>query len=111
MKHFEEWFKQSGYCQDSEEVKIALLDAWDAALDSNTPKRGSSKTITYQNIIIGKQIKELLTTINDAEKIDCTCDQIQIATGYRCGCGKSMALQQASKELGKYLKNLRKGLK
>ena len=64
-----------------------------------------------QKDTIGEQIKELLNTINDAEKIDCTCDKNHIRQGRRCGCARGIAIQQAGTELGTYLRKLRKELK
>ena len=64
-----------------------------------------------KNMIIGQKIRELLTTLNDAKKIDCTCDKIAIAGGKPCVCIRAGAIHQASIELGKYLRKLRGELK
>lgn len=109
--NFDEWYDSTDIKSDKLEptfvmmVKEFMHRAWDAALNN------IDLEITIGEDPIAIKIKELLTTINDAELIDCICDQKQIKQGYRCGCGRGKAVMRSGIELGIYLKKLREGLK
>ena len=127
-KNFEEWFealkKKSIIFNVDDSIKELMRETWDAAVN-NYPdtNRHEIENIgvkeskldalpeNEQNAAIGEQLCKLLNTINDAEKIDCTCDKKQLSTGYRYACQKGKALQQATIELGNYLRKIRMELK
>ncbi len=106
-KNFDEWLKawlvdntKPGATQT---VRTMMRASWDAALD-NFP-------VNEQNAVIGHKIHELLNTMKDAMKIDCTCDKIKIKGGAPCICVRGGAIMMSTKELGAYLRKLRKELK
>ncbi len=98
-KNFDEWFDAQGV-HLSPGVITLMRDAWDGCVDNYE-----------QNAAIGHKIHELLTTLKDAMKIDCTCDKSRIKHGYPCICARAGAIMQATKELGAYLQKLRKEIK
>lgn len=103
-KTFDEWFITGMLIlKDFEDttggMKKIMRAAWDAAIEN------------YPDDPITVKIKELLNTINDAEKIDCTCDKLRIKHGYICLCVRGGAVKQAGIELVAYLRKLRKSLK
>ena len=88
-------------------IKLLMMDAWTNARYGYIDTQPENE----QKDTIGEKIKELLNTINDAEKIDCTCDKSRIKHRYPCMCVRGGAIKQAGFELGKYLKKLRKEVK
>ncbi|NHZ86128.1 MAG: hypothetical protein GWP19_09630, partial [Planctomycetia bacterium] len=92
-KNFNEWWEE--YIKDANQLltnadlKNAMLDVWEAAVD-NFPKD-----------TIKEDIIKLLSAINDAEDIDCTCDK---KLSYLCV--RDMSIQQAGVNLGYYLRKL-----
>ncbi|NHZ85222.1 MAG: hypothetical protein GWP19_05005 [Planctomycetia bacterium] len=94
-KNFDEWFVRTAYYHGGIGMRGPLLDAWDAAVE------GLPVDTTKADII------ELRKIIDGTMKIDCTCDKKQIASGYRCGCGKASAVNKAINNLSEYLKGLK----
>ena len=106
-KNFNEWFINGMLIlKDFEDtiggMRKIMRAAWDAAVN-NYPED--------PNAVIGQKIHELLTTLKDAMKIDCTCDKIKIKGGAPCICVRAGAIMMSTKELGAYLRKLRKELK
>ncbi len=111
-KNFEEWFNTHPGKDKFHYTKEAMRDAWDAALASFFGAKGIVKlNILRKHAVIGQKIHELLTTMKDAMKIDCTCDKIKIKGGAPCICARGSAVMLSTKELGAYLQKLRKELK
>ena len=113
--NFYEWFKTQDFGMLVPGTSNLMLEAWDAAVN-NMPTFNGAKEIAKLNELrrkaaIGEKILELLTTLKDAMKIDCTCDNARIKHGCPCICVKAGAVLQATKELGAYLQKLRKELK
>ena len=104
-KSFNEWFealkKESIIFNVNDQVKELMLEAWDAAIE-NCPVK-----IEYIDRT-KNEINELQGIITGTLEIVCTCDQAQIKHGYRCGCGKQVAVQKAVSDLTFYLKELKK---
>jgi len=88
-------------------IKNFMMDAWTNARYGYIDTQPDNE----QNAAIGHKIHELLNTLKDAMKIDCTCDKLRIKHGYPCICVRAGAMLQATKELGTYLRKLRKELK
>lgn len=96
-KNFYEWFKSQKYnLPFAIDVKAYMLEAWDAAVNSYPEDRTKNEINELQGIITGTL------------EIQCTCDQAQIKKGYRCSCGKQVAVQKAVSDLTFYLKELKK---
>ena len=100
-KNFDEWFDAQKFnLPFAIDVKAYMLEAWDAAVNNYDP-----------NAVIGQKIHELLTTLKDAMKIDCTCGKSRIKHGYPCICVRAGAIMMSTKELGTYLRKLREEIK
>ena len=95
-KNFDEWLRNSRYVGFYGKQKNAILDAWDAAVENYPEDRTKNEINELQGIITGTL------------EIVCTCDQAQIKHGYRCSCGKQVAVQKAVSDLTFYLKELKK---
>ena len=99
-KNFDEWFNAHPDKDSFHYTAIeAMRDAWDGAVNNYE-----------QNAVIGNKIRELLNTLNDAKKIDCTCDKNPKYDGLTCLCQRGDAIHRAGIELGKYLRKIRKEL-
>ncbi|NHZ86125.1 MAG: hypothetical protein GWP19_09615 [Planctomycetia bacterium] len=101
-----------GKCKDLDEISILklMIVGYHTALSDERSKIDNLPE-NEQNAIVGREIHELLNTINAANKIDCTCDKARIKHSYPCICVRGGAIQQATIELGVYLKKIRQGLK
>ena len=100
-KNFNEWLDAQGIDPPPGVINL-MADVWSAAI-YNSPDD--------PNAAIGQKIHNLLNTMKDAMKIDCTCDKSHIKRGLVCRCARSGAVMQSTKELGAYLQKLRKELK
>ncbi len=97
-KNFNEWHDSHypGKHKHPPYIKNLMLEAWEAAVNSYPEDRTKSEINELQGIITG------------VLEIVCTCDQAQIKKGYRCNCGKTVAVQKAVSDLTFYLKELKK---
>ena len=96
-KNFNQWFMAQSYnFPFAIDVKAYMRDAWDACVNNFPEDRTKAEINELQGIITGTL------------EIQCTCDQAQIKKGYRCGCGKQVAVQKAVSDLTFYLKELKK---
>ena len=98
-ENFYHWLRKSknikGAFYNKEEIEL-MLTAWDAAVENYPEDRTKNEINELQGIITGTL------------EIVCTCDQAQIKHGYRCSCGKQVAVQKAVSDLTFYLKELKK---
>ena len=95
-KNFFEWFEQSKFKNCTAREKNLLLTGWDVCINNYPDDRTKNEINELQGIITGTL------------EIVCTCDQAQIKHGYRCSCGKQVAVQKAVSDLTFYLKELKK---
>ena len=97
-KNFEEWINAQNF-DFSPGVENVMRDVWNAAVENYPEDRTKNEINELQGIITG------------ALEIQCTCDQAQIKKGYRCSCGKQVAVQKSVADLTLYLKELKKCVK
>ena len=95
-KNFDEWYKKSKWVKNGGIIKDAMFEAWCAAVKNYPDDRTKNEINELQGIITGTL------------EIVCTCDRAQIKHGYRCSCGKQVAVQKAVSDLTFYLKELKK---
>lgn len=92
---FEEWLKKSKYIGFFGKRKLAMHDAWDAAMKN------------YPVDEVKNKINELQAIVDGALQLECTCDKIHIKMGFPCICFKSGAVTQSMVNLSKYLRKLK----
>ena len=88
-KNFEEWWKQSGFNPQGSVLKLALHEAWDAAVNSYSEDRTKA------------EIKELRAVISKAMQMKCSCKENE-----GCTCDTYKARATAIFNLEKYLGKL-----
>lgn len=92
---FEEWLKNSKYIGFFGKRKIAMRDAWDAAMKN------------YPVDEVKNKINELQAIIDGALQLECTCNKIHIKMGFPCICVKAGAVTQSMNNLSKYLRKIK----